>query len=283
MTFEKSFQNRKIILLTKHQKEEVIKPILESALGCDVFTEIRFDTDRLGTFSREKKRKKSQLETARLKAKKGVRLSGGDVGVASEGSFGMHPIVPIPWNIEIVLLYDKLQKLEVYGIYEGSETNFDHKKVSSYEDCKTFAIGVGFPEHFLIMRPDDEWHKWMIKGIDSFEGLEYAFHICKARSKSGEVFIETDMRAFANPTRMKNIERATLNLVEKLNSLCPKCGTPGFSVTDIKKGLPCEACELPSELAISRLSVCKKCKHITESPSPYGKKAPARYCHYCNP
>lgn len=283
MTFEKNFQNRRIVLLTKHQKEDVIKPVLEDALGCEVITENGFDTDRLGSFSREKKRRKSQLDTAQLKAKKGISLSGCDIGVASEGSFGMHPYAPVPWNIEIVFLYDKVQKLEVYGVYEGTETNFDHKLVTDYEACHAFALSVGFPDHYLILRPNDEHSKWMIKGIDSIEGLEYAFHICKKRSHRGEVFIETDMRAFANPTRMKNIERATQNLVEKLMSVCPNCDTPGFSVTDIKKGLPCEECGLPSELAISRISVCKKCKHTKESPSSHGSKAPARYCHYCNP
>lgn len=34
----------------------------------------------------------------------GVNL---DIGLASEGSFGPHPLIPfLPWNVEIVLLVD---------------------------------------------------------------------------------------------------------------------------------------------------------------------------------
>lgn len=36
--------------------------------------------------------------------KDGVNL---DIGLASEGSFGPHPLIPfLPWNVEIVLLVD---------------------------------------------------------------------------------------------------------------------------------------------------------------------------------
>ena len=43
-----------------------------------------------------------------------------------------------------------------------------------------------------------------------------------------EAFIETDMRAFKNPTRMEAIEKATENLIENIQSECPKCQSPGF-------------------------------------------------------
>ena len=46
------YENRKVVLLTKHKKEEVIKPIVEEALGCILQVENRFDTDKLGTFTR---------------------------------------------------------------------------------------------------------------------------------------------------------------------------------------------------------------------------------------
>ena len=108
-----------MVLLTKHGKESVMKPILESETGCELETDKRFDTDRLGTFSREVKRRKSQLETARLKIKKGMRRAKTDMGIASEGSFGLHPIVPIPWNVELVLLYDKRDRFEIYGVHES--------------------------------------------------------------------------------------------------------------------------------------------------------------------
>jgi len=62
------------------------------------------------------------------------------------------------------------------------------------------------------------------------EKLEEAFKWCLSNSRTGKVFIETDVRAHANPTRMKNIEKATHDLISKLNSTCPNCGAPGFIV-----------------------------------------------------
>lgn len=279
----KLYSNRKIVLLTKHSKEEVIKPIIELATGCELIIESRFDTDKFGTFSREIKRPKSQLDTARLKIKKGLKLSCADIGIASEGSFGSHPILPAPWNIELVLLYDKKDKFEIYGVHESADTNFNHIKVSAYEDVLLFAEKIGFPEHYLILRPDHEKANKIIKDINSHEKLKEAFYKCLALSKSGEVFVETDMRAHANPTRMKNIQKATENLVSKLLSLCPNCNSPGFIVTEVVRGLPCERCGLASETVLKYIYICHKCKHEKVDYFPNGQTAPAQYCNYCNP
>lgn len=279
----KIYENRKIVFLTKHGKEEVIKPILESETGCELIIESRFDTDKLGTFSREIKRPKSQLDTARLKIQKAMKLANTDIGIASEGSFGSHPIAPIPWNVELVLLYDKKEKLEIYGVHESSDTNFSHKKTKNYQEVLTFAPQIGFPEHYLILRPDNEYSDKIIKDINSYEKLKEAFFTCSAHSKEGQVFIETDMRAHANPTRMKNIQKATENLVSKLLSICPNCGAPGFIVNEFIRGLPCELCGLASEMTIKYIYRCNKCRHEKEEHFPKGLTAPAQYCNYCNP
>lgn len=280
---KKIYENRKIVLLTKHKKEDAIKLTLERATGAELIVETRFDTDKLGTFSREMKRSKSQLETARTKIKKGLKLSKTDIGIASEGSFGTHPYAPVPWNVELVLLYDKKDNNEIYGIYEGTETNLAHLRVDNLEDTIKFAKQIGFPEHFLIMRPDDEYAKQIIKDIDSFEKLKEAFNVCKLKSKTGHVFIETDMRAHANPTRMRNIEKATQDLVSNIMKLCPKCDTPGFVIQEAVKGLPCERCGLASEMTLKYIYRCKKCKYEMEALHPNGPYAAAQYCHYCNP
>jgi len=279
----KIYEDREIVLLTKHGKESVIKPILEDETGCKLVSDSRFDTDRLGTFSREVKRRKSQLETARIKIKKGMRRAKTDMGIASEGSFGLHPIVPIPWNIEVVLLYDKRDKFEIYGVHESSDTNFDHKVIRSLEEAFAFAEKAGFPEHYLIIRPENAKSRHIIKDINSFEKLREAFDLCKKRSKSGNVFIETDMRAYANPTRMKNIEKATQNLMEKLLNFCPECGAPGFTVKESVKGLPCEMCGTPGDMTLKHVLECHRCNHRHEELHPNGKAAPAEYCHHCNP
>lgn len=280
---KKIYENRRIVLLTKHQKEKAIRGVLEEGTGCELIVENRYDTDKLGTFSREIKRPKSQLDTARMKIRKGIKLLKVDIGIASEGSFGSHPFVPIPWNVELVLLYDKKENFEIFGLFEGPETNLGHLLTESYENALEFAKQIGFPEHFLILRPDNEFSKKIIKDVDSFDKLKESFHWCYLKSKTGKVFIETDMRAHANPTRMKNIEKATENLVSKLLNFCPKCNAPGFIVDQVIKGLPCEQCGIPSEMTLKYIYSCHKCKHELEELYPKGQHAPAQYCNYCNP
>lgn len=277
------YKDRKIVLLTKHKKEEVIKPILEEATGCNLILETGFDTDELGTFSMEIKRPKSQLDTARLKVEIGMNLAKTDIGIASEGSFGNHPFLPIPWNLEVVLLYDKKENFEIYGVCENSETNVNHLLTDKFDEVIKFAERIGFPEHYLIIRPDNSESKEIIKGINNYKWLEEAFNNCLSKSKLGKVFLETDMRAHANPTRMKNIKRATEDLISKLQKFCPKCGAPGFIISERVQGLPCELCGLPTEMVLKNVSKCYKCNHVEEDLYPNGDACSPQYCNYCNP
>ncbi|KJV05095.1 hypothetical protein VZ94_20700 [Methylocucumis oryzae] len=52
-----SFRHSKIALLTKHKKEIEISPLIKNYLGTEIEVFDCFDTDELGTFSREKKKK----------------------------------------------------------------------------------------------------------------------------------------------------------------------------------------------------------------------------------
>ncbi len=278
------FQGRSAVLLTKHGKEQVIKPTLENAVGIHVIVETRFDTDRFGTFTREIERPGSQLDTVRLKARKGMELTGLDIGLASEGSFGPHPVMPwVPWNVEIVLLVDQKENLEICGEYASFNTNYAHVIVSNFQEAENFARKVGFPEHWLVLRPDNERHQSIFKDINDWEHLKEAVAWGIAKSTVGKVFLETDMRAHANPTRMGNIQKAAENLVQKIKKQCPRCGTPGFSVTDRKKGLPCEWCGRPTEEIRAVVYTCARCGFSQEEIKDPDERAPAGCCQYCNP
>jgi hypothetical protein len=85
------FQDRKLIIATKHEKEKVIAPLLERALGVSCYVDENFDTDMLGTFTGEVERELDPIATARKKCLTAMELSNCDLGVASEGSFGPHP------------------------------------------------------------------------------------------------------------------------------------------------------------------------------------------------
>jgi transcription elongation factor Elf1 len=277
------YKDREIVLVTKHKKEAVIKPLLEKETGCQIIVESEFDTDRLGTFSREIKRKKSQEGIALKKIQYGMKIKKTDIGIASEGCFGFHPYLSIPWNIELVVLFDKRNELVVNGVYESADTNYNHILTDRYDDALVFAKNIGFPEHHVIMRPDNNKSKKIIKGINHYDSLLDAFNLAKLKSRTGRVFIETDMRAYANPTRMNNIKLAVQNLVQNIHMICPRCGSPGFVATEKVKGLPCQCCGTPSELTLKNIHRCQKCNHIYVDMYPSGNHASPEYCHYCNP
>jgi hypothetical protein len=102
--------------------------------------------------------------------------------------------------------------------------------------------------------------------------------------KYGTAYVETDMRAMFNPSRMKIIEKATLKLVEKIKSVCPKCATPGFGIVDRKEGLPCSQCYFPTRSTLSYSYNCQKCNCTKVVEFPNGKLTEdPMYCDICNP
>lgn len=281
------FADRTAVIATMHKKEEVISPILARELGINAIVTSDFDTDKFGTFTRETKRRGTQIEAAKFKAEEALNITGETLAISSEGTFGPHPFVPyLSCNREIVMLIDKKHDLEIIGEEFSTETNHSHQIVKSVEAAFEFAQKVGFPEHGLVVMfeetPKDSSE--VIKGITTQEKLEEAVSLFLKKSPNGKVHIETDMRALYNPTRMKNIGKATLNLVEKINSLCPKCDCPGFSVTDRKPGLPCGLCNMPTQLTLAVVYQCQKCGFQKDMFFPDGiKQADPAQCMYCNP
>ncbi|MFG9450962.1 DUF6671 family protein [Pseudomonas aeruginosa] len=101
------YAGRRIALLTQHGKEGAIASALDPALGCRVERVDGYDTDQLGTFTRDIPRAGIQIEAARKKVRIGMELSGLPLGLASEGSFGPDPMVGMfPWNVEFLVFID---------------------------------------------------------------------------------------------------------------------------------------------------------------------------------
>ena len=86
------YTGRRVALLTQHGKEQVLKTVMEPALGCVIEHVSGYDTDLLGTFTREAPRPGAQIDALRLKTRKGMELSGLALGMASEGSFAPRPL-----------------------------------------------------------------------------------------------------------------------------------------------------------------------------------------------
>ena len=277
------FEGRKLIIATKHQKEKAIAPIVEKALGCSCFTLPQLDTDILGTFTGEVERKNDPLSTAREKCVMAMDLANCDLAIASEGSFGPHPTMFfVPADEEVVVLIDKKNSLEIIARELSTETNFSGAALSTQQELEKFAAGVLFPEHGLILRKQQNDFSVIHKGITDWETLQRLFD--EFLKKYGTAFVETDMRAMFNPTRMKVIEKASLKLVEHMQSKCPNCATPDFVIKEAKSGLPCEYCNFPTKNTLSYLYGCSKCEHTEEKMFPHGKeKASQMFCDLCNP
>ena len=283
MKSEKSvYDGSTVALLTQHGKERVIAPVLNAALGCRVERVGGFDTDTLGTFTREIPRPGTQLETARRKARIGMELSGLPLGLASEGSFGPDPFAGLfSWNLEMILWIDDTLGIEVVGSASGA-TNFSHLLAAEWEEVERFGRQAGFPEHRLVVRPQGEEDPRCRKDITTWAELEAIFFRALAESTNGRAFIETDVRAHANPTRMERIGQAARDLTCKLCTLCPTCDAPGFQITAHIPGLPCEDCGAPTQEPRADIHRCTRCGHQRTVERPE-KAAQAGRCNFCNP
>jgi hypothetical protein len=278
-----SYSGVEVVLLTRHGKERVIAPVLEGALGCRVRHESGYDTDLLGTFTRDIPRAGMQLEAARNKARIGMQLSGLPHGLASEGSFGADPFAGMfTWNVEFLIFIDDERDLEVVGVAQGAAT-LSHLLSDDWVAVEAYAKQAKFPAHHLVVRPEGEDDPRMRKGIASWTDLEAAFIWALAASGNGRIFVETDVRAHANPTRMDNIRLATEDLVNKLHALCPACGTPGFWIVERVDGLPCETCGAPTRETGVEVHGCLKCAHRETRERADRQYADPGRCDYCNP
>ncbi len=277
------FENRKLVIATKHEKEKVIAPLFEKAFNVKSFAAKNFDTDLLGTFTGEIERQADVLATLRNKCLLAMDLNNCDLGVASEGSFGMHPSVFfVPADDEFLIFIDRKNNLEIIEKELSTQTNFNGAEIKTEEELAEFAESIKFPSHALILRKAAGDITEIIKGINNRENLKNGFQ--HFMNKYGSVYAETDMRALYNPTRMEVIGKAAAKLVMKIQSLCPDCSTPGFGITAATKGLPCSSCGFATQSVLSYTRECTKCGFRREELFPHSKTTEdPMYCDICNP
>jgi hypothetical protein len=272
------FTCRNLVIATKHGKESVIAPLFAQAFETNAISLPDFDTDKFGTFSGEVERKGDAYETARLKIKAALKLTGETLAIASEGSFGPHPQIGfIPADEEILMLVDTKNNIEITAHKISTSTNYAQLDCTSWDEIRNFAIQAGFPSHGLILKKDNK----IIKGIIAWEELQRGF--TKLKSEFSTVSVETDMRAMLNPTRMKVIQEATELLIEKIKCACPSCGFAGFAVHERVAGLPCNSCGKPSLFSLKHIYRCEHCEFEQEKLFPEGSVCDPMYCESCNP
>ncbi len=277
------FEGRDLLIVTKHNKEQVLKPLFEKQLSVNVSATTNFDTDQFGTFSGEIKREDDPIETLKKKCLFAMAELNADLAVASEGSFGPHPYIPfLTADDELMILIDKKNQLEIISCEISTETNFTGREIKTTEELVEFANQVNYPSHGIILKNQSKQTDAPIKDIKSLNLLIEAF---EELIKNGNTcFAETDMRAMNNPTRMKVIEKAGKKLVKKLLSKCPDCSTPGYDVIKVNSGLPCGQCGFPTKSTLSHLLGCLKCGYTETKFKPNSKEIEdPMYCDRCNP
>ena len=220
------------------------------------------------------------------KARLGMSATGLRLGVASEGTFGPHPVVPfMPAGMEFLVFVDDDRKIIITESAVSEATNFDHLVVVPFTSIEMFLERIGFPAHGLIVRPNaGALVAALRKGISSKYELDRAIINAASTSPDGKARLDTDMRAHFNPTRMNSLAALAQRLGRRLATLCSACGNPGLGRTETRHGLPCEDCDAPTQMIAAEIFSCPSCDFQEYQARFDGLlKAPVRYCPECNP
>lgn len=261
-----------LALLTCHGKGEVIGPLLAEHCGTGLVVTDAFDTDRLGTFSGETPRTLPALDCATRKAELACELTGLSVGLGSEGSVGEVPAGGLlPWHQELVVLVDSERDLRIIGRHEGPAFQ-RQQRCTDWPTLAAFFNDTG-PEQAVLLRNKEQ----LRKGLTTLDSLKAAFE-----ELGGEVDAELDLRAHLSVRRRQRIAAATHNLIERLQSLCPACESPGFWVERGEPGLPCAACGQATWRMRARIWHCPACQYQVRRPVKEVLAEP-RHCQACNP
>ncbi|MSZ53281.1 MAG: hypothetical protein F2600_00940 [Actinobacteria bacterium] len=269
------------VLATLHEKDSVIAPIFHDELGIEIQVS-KIDTDQFGTFAGEIPRTLSQLEAAIAKARAAIALTGNPLAIASEGTIGPNPLIPIASSdFETIVFIDSDQELVIHESYSSSEIVTVHKIARPGENIDEFLAKADFPNHGLIVRTENVQAVAAVKGIRDKAVLIQA--IQDLSLGSGSAIVESDLRASFSPSRMRNIAACARLLVRRIASMCPQCDAPGWGSISPIFGLPCMDCRSNVASAVMADQYgCGKCEH-RQVFARAATVAEARFCDSCNP
>jgi hypothetical protein len=269
------------VLPTLHEKDSVIAPIFLSELGIQVQV-ASIDTDQFGTFAGEIPRTMSQLDTAIAKARAAIAGTGIPLAIASEGTIGPNPLIPIASSdLETMVFVDSEQELVIHDSYRSEEITTLRKVFRAGDNLDEFLRKADFPAHALIVRTEETLATMPVKGIRDKAVLVQA--IQDLSRDSGSVIVESDLRASFSPSRMRNIAACARLLARRITSLCPQCNTAGWGSISPVFGLPCADCGSNVDSAVRADQYgCGKCEH-RQVFARAATVAEARFCDSCNP
>ena len=265
-----------LALLTQHGKQSAVQIALQQA-GYAVTTVHGFDTDTLGTFTGETPRKGSQLDAATTKARLATELSGQRFGLGSEGSFGPDPYVGLTaWAQEILVWWDALERRAVFALTQGPLTNYAQRTVTTWTQAQDFAQEAGFPEHGVVVAKPGA--PFFFKDATDWSDLERQVRAALAH---GPLWLETDMRAHRNPTRMAMVGQCAQELARLLQCACPSCQRPGFGEDFPIPGALCQSCRFPTTALRAKTTRCNACGYSEDTV--IRATVSSSRCDRCNP
>ena len=284
MPLASPYAGQRLCLATHHGKQRALARPFALGLGatlelCDC------DTDSLGTFSGEVQRLDDALSTCRSKARMGLERSGLRLGLASEASFGPHPAVPLlAVGQELLVFVDLDREVTLVEQRLDWRTNYSQTRLGPEQDPSAWLKQVGFPSHGVMARPLNQPEGPYFKDLTHPGALQDALDACRGLDSRREVWLETDMRAHRNPTRMRSIRRLGVTLVRRLGSPCPGCGAPGWGVVDRQAGLPCRCCGTRTDLLAVEVWGCPCCHlQLPRARRDGVEAADPQHCPWCNP
>ena len=276
-----AYRGTVIAVGTRHGKALQLASAFDRHLGAGLLTPPDLDTDQFGTFSGEHARRGTALETARAKARLGMRAAGLRYGLASEASYGPLPGSGLPGHEELLVFLDDVHSIEVVEGYRSAGTPGGAHRAAVIDDMPPHMI-AGMPAQALIARPAGGQAVDVVKGITTPWRLREAIHAAALRSPDGLALVEPDLRAHHNPSRRQVLTRLGETLARRLASHCPACDTPGFGRIDTESGLPCSSCGSPTPLARRVIHGCPRCPHRS-SHAVSATSAEPTWCPRCNP
>jgi len=243
------------------------------------------DTDSFGTFSGETPRLGTPYETAVAKARAGMSAANLNLGIASEGSIGPDPVLPLGTSdLETMVFVDDelgivvsegVRSLEIVAISKVINT----KDVSLDGGLDEFLAAADFPRHGLIVKSIDSGE--VVKGITERGVLTAAIAACA--NAEGDAIVESDFRAHFSPSRMPAIAECAQALANRLARACRACGAPGWGKCAPLLGLPCAGCGREVSMAIrAEREGCVKCEEVQVFEREE-KVADPKWCEFCNP
>ena len=269
-------------LATKHDKGRVIAPAFAEVLEWEV-REVSVDTDQWGTFTPEIPRTLSPREAAMAKARYAIEVTGGHIGLGSEGTVGPHPAFSLVTAVtEHVAIIDVTTGMEVVHHYTSSDVVAFHAVWRADTEIAEVVRLADLPHHAVIARAVGHGDS-AVKGIRDADELRGVVDRLERTYPGRQIVVESDFRAMMSPSRQKVIGQCAQELVARLSQSCPSCGAAYWGFVDVVRGVVCGGCGgLNPTVVAADVMGCWRCD-VSEVRDRGVHEADPAHCDACNP